>query len=72
MTLEAYYKLNESDIVACEDKKIAQKLFENLEKKKLGQKFRNFFEQKMLLNDYNYDTNEFFRKRSDLFGQGLG
>lgn len=63
MTLEAYHRLNETDIVACEDKKIAKKLFENLEKKKLGEKFRNFFEQKMLLNDYNYDTEQFFRNR---------
>ena len=72
MTLQGYYKLNSSDIVACEDKKIAAKLFDSLEKKKLGEKFRNFFEQKMLLNDHNYSTESFFRDRADIFGQGMG
>ena len=71
MTLQAYHKLNETDIVACEDKNVASKLFTTLEKKKLGEKFRNFFETKMLLNDYKYDTDSFFRNRRDLFGDGM-
>ena len=70
MTLETYSRLHSSDIVACEDKKIGHKLFLTLEKKKLGEKFRDFFEQKMLLNDFSYSTESFFRERSDIFGLG--
>lgn len=72
MTLEAYSRLNQSDIVACEDKKVGHKLFQTLERRKLGEKFRNFFEQKLLLNDVGYSAANFFRERSDLFGLGRG
>ena len=60
LTLNVFNALNKADIIACEDKRVAQKLFLQMEKKELGKKFRSEFEG--YAEDFDFDADP------DIFG----